>query len=354
LTPLLFAVPVTKTFSSMKNFSIKADMQLRMDTKARGVPGLRAENSISNRNQKIQTKNSRQPKKSFENPKITLLVTNLLTFVKKAHDHGNDKVLKACNTLLGHGLLPSKTHSEVIMGAQWKHQGKASSAAAKGAVIHKLTKEIQVAAKLGQPDPDYNPRLRAAIEAARKQSVTRDTIERAIKKGAGLDKDASQFETVTYEGFAPHKVPVIVECLTDNKNRTASEVKVLFRAGHMGTPGSVAWMFDHMGIIEAIHADKNQDFESAAIEAGAQNVEPLEKEEVGNEGIGARFFSDASDLDAVNKALTAMGWKVSKSELGYVPKNLVELNGEQEKEVVQFLQDLDDCDDVHRVYAGIK
>lgn len=246
------------------------------------------------------------------------------------------------------------TNSEVFMGAQWKHQGKSTNAAAKGAVIHKLTKEIQVAARLGQPDPDYNPRLRAAIEAARKQSVTKDTIERAIRKGAGLDKDAAQFETVTYEGFAPHKVPVIVECLTDNKNRTASEIKVLFRAGHMGTPGSVAWMFDHMGIIEATHANKDQDPESAAIEAGAQNVEPLEKEEIGEDAIGARFFTDPADLDSVNKALSALGWKVSKSELGYVPKNLAEVSPEQEKEVVEFLQSIDGCDDVHRVYAGIK
>jgi len=100
------------------------------------------------------------------------------------------------------------------MGAQWKHAGKVSGAAQKGVMIHKLTKEIQVAARLGQPDPDYNPRLRAAVEAARKASVTKDTIERAIRKGAGLDKDANSFDTVIYEGFGPHKVPVIVECLT--------------------------------------------------------------------------------------------------------------------------------------------
>ncbi len=240
------------------------------------------------------------------------------------------------------------------MGAQWKHQSKSANAAQKGAIVHKLTKEIQVAAKLGQPDPDYNPRLRAAIEAAKKQSVTRDAIERAIKKGAGLDKDAAQFETITYEGFAPHKVPVIVECLTDNKNRTASEIKVIFRQGQIGTPGSVAWMFDRMGIVEATHSDKSLDIESVAIEVGAQNVEPLEKEEVAEGLIGARFFSESSDLDVVNKGLIAAGWNVTKFELGYVPKNLVELSGDQEKEVVAFLQEIDDNDDVHRVYAAIK
>lgn len=240
------------------------------------------------------------------------------------------------------------------MGAQWKNAGKMASAAAKGAIVHKLTKEIQVAAKLGQPDPAFNPRLRAAVEAARKASVTKDTIERAIRKGAGLDKDAAQFETITYEGFGPHKVPLIVECLTDNKNRTASEIKLLFKAGQIGTPGSVAWMFDRMGIIEATHKDKGLDLESVAIEAGAQNVEPLEGEEVAEGQTGGRFFAEIPDLDTVNKTLSAAGWNITKSELGYVPKNLVELSSEQEKEVIQFLQDIDDFDDVHRVYAAIK
>lgn len=240
------------------------------------------------------------------------------------------------------------------MGAQWKHANKSEGAAKKGALVHKLAKEIQVAARLGDPNPDYNARLRAAVEAARKASVTRDTIERAIKKGAGLLDDGSAFETITYEGFAPHKVPVIVECLTDNKNRTVTEVKQLFKHGHMGSIGSVAWMFDRMGIIEATHADAALDFESAAIEAGAQNVEALEKEEVAAGQVGARFFTDPTDLDSVNKALTAGKWNITKSELGYVPKNYVDLNAEQEKEVVAFLQDMDDFDDVHRVYAAIK
>lgn len=240
------------------------------------------------------------------------------------------------------------------MGAQWKNAAKGANSAVKGAITHKLTKEIQVAAKLGQPDPNYNPRLRAAIEAARKASVTKDAIERAIKKGAGLDKDAAAFETVTYEGFGPHQVPVIIECLTDNKNRTATEIKVLFRAGQMGQPGSVGWMFDRVGIIEATHTDKSLDIESVAIEAGAQNVEPLESSEVTEGQIGARFFTDPSDLDVVSKAIIGFKWDVTKSELGYNPKNLVNVSGEAEKEVIQFLQDIDGCDDVHRVYAALK
>src|SRR6266702_214397 len=144
----------------------------------------------------------------------------------------------------------------------------------RGQVIGKLVREILIAAKLGGPDPDLNARLYAAMEAARKASVPRDTIERAVKKGSGQTDEKVHYELVTYEGFAPHKVPVIVECLTDNRSRTAPEIRVLFKAGQLGAIGSVAWMFNHVGIVEAHHANVAQDLETVAIEAGAQNVEP--------------------------------------------------------------------------------
>jgi YebC/PmpR family DNA-binding regulatory protein len=240
------------------------------------------------------------------------------------------------------------------MGAQWKNQHKSEGANAKGKMIHKLAREIQVAAKMGVPDPESNPRLRAAIEAAKKQSVTRDTIERAIKKGSGADKDAANFELVTYEGFAPHQVAVILEIMTDNKNRSSHEVKQLFKKGQMGAPGSVGWMFNHTGIIEAAHHDLTLDLESVAIEVGAQNVEALDASEIEANTIGARFIADVADLDSANKALQAAGWKVTKAELGYVPKNLVELSPEAEKEVIEFLQEMDDYDDTHRVYVALK
>jgi YebC/PmpR family DNA-binding regulatory protein len=240
------------------------------------------------------------------------------------------------------------------MGAQWKHAGRVGNANKKGAVVGKMAKEIAVAAKLGGPDPAGNARLRAAVEAAKKQSVPRDTIERAIKKGAGLLDEAVNYETVLYEGFAPNKVPVIVECLTDNKNRTAADVRVLFRKGQLGSVGSVGWMFDRLGVIEATHPDKSLDRESVAIEAGAQNVEPLEASEVAENQIGARFFTDPTDLDAVNKFLSAAGWTVTLSELSYLAKNYVELSDEQKKETVDFLGALDDHDDVHRLYAAMK
>src|SRR5436305_8100396 len=140
----------------------------------------------------------------------------------------------------------------------------------------KLVRELMVAAKLGGADPELNARLAAAVEKARKASVYRDTIERAIKKGSGQTDDKINFELVSYEGFAPHKVPVIVECLTDNRNRTAPEIRHLFRAGSLGAPGSVGFFFDHLGVIEATHADRSRDAESDAIEAGVQNIEPLE------------------------------------------------------------------------------
>ncbi len=162
------------------------------------------------------------------------------------------------------------------------------------------------------------------------------------------------FETIVYEGFAPHKVPVVVECLTDNRNRTASDVRTLFRKGQLGAMGAVAWMFDRLGVIEATHPKGGLDFEGAAIEAGASDVEPLESEDVDEGHTGARFFTAPEDLDHVNKALSEAGWQVSKSELSYRAKTHVELDEEQKKEVYTFLADLDDNSDVHRVYAGIK
>jgi YebC/PmpR family DNA-binding regulatory protein len=239
------------------------------------------------------------------------------------------------------------------MGAQWKHSGRIATSNKRGALISKLVKEIQVAAKMGDPNPEANPRLAAAIESARKASVPRDTLERAIKKGAGLLDEGTTYETVTYEGFAPHKVPVIVECLTDNKNRTASEIRTLFRKGSLGAPGSVAWMFDHMGVVEATHANATQDIEAVAIEAGAQNVEPLEKEEVTDGQLGARFICERSDLDAVSKYLKKNEWVISAAEMRYIAKNHSDLPEAHKKEVAEFLNAVDEHDDVHRVYTAL-
>ena len=240
------------------------------------------------------------------------------------------------------------------MGAQWKQAGRVANATKRGQVIGKLVREIMVAAKLGGSDPDLNARLYAALEAARKASVPRDTIERAVRKGAGQTGEKVIYELVTYEGFAPHKVPVVVECLTDNRNRTAPEIRHLFRAGSLGAPGGVGFFFDRLGVVEATHADKTRDAETDAIEAGAQNVEPLEAEEIPEGHIGARYITEIKDLDTVSKFLARAGWKVTASELRYLAKNFVGLSNTQKKEVADFLNALDDHDDVHRVYAAMK
>ena len=240
------------------------------------------------------------------------------------------------------------------MGAQWKHGPRLASSSKRAAAIGKLVKEIQVAAKMGGANADANPRLWAALETARKQSVPRDTIERAVKKGAGLLDEKVEYELVTYEGFAPHKVPVIIECLTENKNRTAPDIRNLFKTGHFGTIGSVTWMFDHCGVVEATHPDKSLDIETVAIEAGAQNVEPLEAAAVTEGHVGARFICDATDLGVVSKFLAKAGWSATTAEMSYIAKTSMDLPENQKKEVIEFLSAMDDHDDVHRIYTALK
>jgi YebC/PmpR family DNA-binding regulatory protein len=235
------------------------------------------------------------------------------------------------------------------MGAQWKAKHKDLASNAKGRLFGKLSKEIMVAARHGA-DPAANSRLRLVVEQARKVSMPKDTLERAIKKGAGLSGEAVHFEHVIYEGFAPHRVPVMVECLTDNVNRTAPEMRVLFRKGQLGTSGSVAWDFDHVGLIEAEPTVAGADPELAAIEAGAQDFEPGEEDNV------TMFLTDPTDLDLVSRALHAQGFTVLSAKLGYRPKNPVSpssLSAEHLEEVEVFLAALDAHDDVQHVYAGL-
>ncbi len=235
------------------------------------------------------------------------------------------------------------------MGAQWKAKGKAAAADARGKLFGRLAKDIMVAARSGA-DPALNARLRLVIEQARKASMPKDTLDRAIKKGAGLTGETVNFEHVIYEGFAPHQVPVMVECLTDNVKRTAPEMRVLFRKGQLGASGSVAWDFDHVGLIEAEPAAAGADPEMAAIEAGAQDLEPGEAE-------GSTLFITApADLDLVSRALPAQGFTVLSAKLGYKPKNPVDpasLSAEQLEEVEAFLAAIDGNDDVQNVYAGL-
>lgn len=243
------------------------------------------------------------------------------------------------------------------MGAQWKQKWREMAADKKGKVSTKFVREIQIAAKLGGPHPEYNARLSVAIENAKKASVYKDTIERAIAKGAGLDGTSSHMEEVVFEGFAPHRIPVIVECTTDNNNRTAPEIRVLFRHGSLGAKGGVAWMFNHVGLIEGHHADSSRDLETDALEAGADDVSALTEEDLEDLPAGhiaGRFICPTTSLDAVGKALKAAGWVITTSEMSYIPKDFPELNDEHREEVTAFLQALDDHPDVNRVHAAIR
>ena len=235
------------------------------------------------------------------------------------------------------------------MGAQWKAKHKDLAANAKGRLFGKLSKEIMIAARNGA-DPAANAKLRLVVEQARKVSMPKDTLERAIKKGAGLTGEAVHFDHVIYEGFAPHRVPVMVECLTDNVNRTAPEMRVAFRKGQLGTSGSVSWDFDHVGMIEAEAATPDADAEMAAIEAGAQDLEAA-----GEDGV-TMFITDPTDLDVVSRALPAQGFTVLSAKLGYKPKNPIDpasLSAEALEEVEAFLAALDDNDDVQNVFVGL-
>src|ERR1041384_1774194 len=161
------------------------------------------------------------------------------------------------------------------MGRQWLHAKRLVAGLKKGRTTSKLVREISVAAKMGGPDPAMNARLFTAVEKARKESVARDVIERAIKKGAGTGDEKLVMEHVVFEGRAPHNVPVIVEVYTDNVNRTAPEIRVLFKRGQLGNAGSNKFLFDHVGLVEAHHPDPFADRAAAAIEAGANEVAPL-------------------------------------------------------------------------------
>ncbi len=235
------------------------------------------------------------------------------------------------------------------MGRQWLQKNREINANRRAKIVTKLVREITVAAKMGVADPAMNPRLALAVEAARKQSVSNDTIDRAIKKGSGHGGEGGNLELVTYEGMAPHNVPVIVECMTENRNRTAPDLRSIWKDGQFGS--KVTFLFEHRGIVEATH-EAGTDAEAAAIEAGAQDLEALEN--TPEDRTGARFFTDRADLDAVAANLRQAGWEVTVAELGYVPKDLVEILPDARAEVEAFLERLDDNDDVHRIYTALK
>jgi YebC/PmpR family DNA-binding regulatory protein len=233
------------------------------------------------------------------------------------------------------------------MGRQWLQKKREINANKRAKITSKLVREITMAAKLGAPDPALNARLAVAVEAARKASVANDTITRAIKKGAGGGSDGVELALVTFEGMSPGNVPVVIECLTDNRNRTAPDMRALFKNGRFGA--KVLFLFDHLGTIEATHTSAGLDLEAVAIEAGAQDVEALEGVE---EGSGARFYTAPTDLDTVTSALRAAGWSVTTSEMGYRAKEKAPLSPEERQALEAFLEPIDDHDDCHRIYTA--
>ena len=233
------------------------------------------------------------------------------------------------------------------MGKSWKNPFKIEKAQKKGQIFTKLAREISVAAKLGGPDPEGNARLKMAIIDARAQSCPKDTIERAIKKGAGL-LEGTVIEEITYEGLGPYGVGVIIECQTDNKNRTVGELRNIFKRnnGSLGESGSSAWMFERVCLVTGAK-DKVSDPEEDAIEVGANSVEK-------NEDNSYSFYGSPTDLDTIRTGLTGRGWNVTAAERSYTPKNYTDLTEAQIQEVRTLLEEVDDFDDTHRVHATIR
>ena len=219
--------------------------------------------------------------------------------------------------------------------------------AVRSKLFGKLSREITVAAKMGLPDPAMNPRLRAAILAAKAESVPKDNIDRAIKKAVG--NDAESYDEMRYEGYGPAGVAVIVEVLTDNKNRSAGEVRAAFTkaGGNLAETGAVSFMFDHVGVVEfdakAASADAMLD---AAIEAGAEDVASGEN--------GHEVYTTAESLRDVAKALEAKFGEPRKAALTWKPQNTVPVDDEQGEKVLKLIDALNDNDDVQNVFANFE
>ncbi len=231
--------------------------------------------------------------------------------------------------------------------ATTKHK-KAAVDARRGKLFTKLTKEITVAAKLGGGNPDNNPRLRAAIAKAKAVSMPADNIQRAIKKGTG-ELPGVAYEEVTYEGYGPGGVAVLVEVLTDNKNRTVSDIRHLFSkyGGSLGEAGSVAWMFSKKGYFVFSKAEVDEDrLMEAALEAGAEDVR--EQPEEGT----LEVVTDPAAFDDVKKAFDDRGLKYQVAELTMLPQTYIRLEGKQAEQMIRLMNAIEDSDDVQNVYAN--
>jgi YebC/PmpR family DNA-binding regulatory protein len=223
---------------------------------------------------------------------------------------------------------------------------KAAQDAKRGKIYTKLAREITVAAREGGGDPEKNPRLRAAIEKARKFNMPKENIERAIKRGTG-ELQGESYEEITYEGYAPGGVAVIVKCLTDNRNRTASEVRHVFskHGGNLGTSGCVSYLFERKGVITVPAANFDEEtVMMAAIEAGAEDVV--------NEGEKFVIYTQPGELESVRKGLVDAGIEVEEAKLDLIPTTTTRVEGETAQKVLKLLMALEELDDVQEVYSN--
>jgi YebC/PmpR family DNA-binding regulatory protein len=225
---------------------------------------------------------------------------------------------------------------------------KAAMGATKGKLYTKVIKEITVAARMGGGDPAGNARLRVAIAAAREANMPKDTIERAVKKGTG-ELEGESYEEVTYEGYGPGGVAVLVECLTDNRNRTAGDVRVLFNkgGGNLGAEGAVSWMFHKKGVITVKPGPTEDQVMEKAIEAGAEDVINL-----GADGFEVR--TTPADLHTVASSLEAAGLKLGEQKWSFFPQTTVKLEGDNAKKMLKLMDALEENDDVQNVHANFE
>lgn len=232
---------------------------------------------------------------------------------------------------------------------------KGAADAARGKLFTRLAREIQIAARQGA-DPTSNFTLRLAVDRAKAENMPKDNIERAIRRGAGLEKDGAEFETVIYEGYGPHGIAMLVECLTDNRNRTIADVRRAFtRAnGNLGEPGSVAWQFTEKGYFlfsrvnsdgEPIDIDPDAIF-MAALDSGAEDVE------ISDDAV--EVYTERSDFAQVSQELEAQGLTPSEAQLMMIPNTTIELGNEEASAILHLIEALEELDDVNKVYHNLE
>jgi len=226
-----------------------------------------------------------------------------------------------------------------------KHK-KGAADAKRGKIFTKLIKEITVAARMGGGDPDGNPRLRSAVAAAKAENMPKENIDRGIKKGTG-ELEGVSYEEANYEGYGPGGVAVLIDCLTDNKNRTVADIKHLFErhGGNLGEPGCVAWMFEQKGLMvfEKDKVDEEELFD-LALEAGAEDVREEEAE--------FEVITEPSDLESVKQAIDDAGLSYTLAEVTKIPQNTVKVEGKKAQQTLNLMQSIEDHDDVSHVYAN--